>query len=218
MTLLIDFLKGLKYLHDEKGVIHRDINPDNLGVVSLDPPHGVLLNFDAATRETASEDYRRGLTPYLAPEMIDLRVATAGSVKVRLYGRGVDVWALGLSMFAMHIRRPSFSWTLFDDPDTSPQMNDGDTSSTVLWHKHNRFCSALKLKKRKDGFASDNFQLLELIEHMTEWDPATRVTAAELLDFAEHLEPAPNQGRIVPKSGVKRSVEELWCGGESSQS
>ena len=48
-TLLVDFLKGLTYLHNRRGIIHRDVNPSNLGVVSFNPPRGILLDLDPAT-------------------------------------------------------------------------------------------------------------------------------------------------------------------------
>ncbi len=100
ITLLVDYLKGLTYPHEEKGVMHRDINPNNLGVVSFNPPKGIILDLDSATRSEVSEDHMQGTIPYLAPEIIDLKVwDTVVGSKPGPYGRSVDVWAVGLSVF-----------------------------------------------------------------------------------------------------------------------
>jgi serine/threonine protein kinase len=59
ITLLGDFLNGLSYLHEQKHVMHLDIKPGNLGVLSFAKPKGVILDFDSATSELTSEDHHQ---------------------------------------------------------------------------------------------------------------------------------------------------------------
>ena len=35
VTLFREYLAGLAFLHEEKGVMHRDIKPNNFGVAGL---------------------------------------------------------------------------------------------------------------------------------------------------------------------------------------
>lgn len=81
--------------------MHRDINPNNLVVTSLDDPTGVIIDMDGVTIDTRSTDHMVGTLAYLAPEIVLLRERTTGS-----YDKAVDIWALGLSMIAIHTGQP----------------------------------------------------------------------------------------------------------------
>lgn len=50
ITLLGAYANGLSYLHDEKGIMHMDISPNNLAVISFDPPQGMIIDLDTATK------------------------------------------------------------------------------------------------------------------------------------------------------------------------
>lgn len=73
-TLLRDYLQGLGYLHEYKGVMHRDVNPNSLRVVFFDAPNGILLDLDSATRDEESKDDTQGTMRYMAPEIIQLKL------------------------------------------------------------------------------------------------------------------------------------------------
>ncbi|KAK4983228.1 Serine/threonine protein kinase [Elasticomyces elasticus] len=100
LTLFSQVLQGLCALHTA-GWLHRDIKPQNLGIVSLDPPTAVVLDLGQAL--CVHEDPLHGLPAvpgtcgtigYLAPEL----ETVPGS-----YGQPVDVWALacvGLELFS----------------------------------------------------------------------------------------------------------------------
>lgn len=51
-----DYLRGLAFLH-EKGIMHRDISPNNLAVTSFEQPRGLIIDLDAATKDPESEDH-----------------------------------------------------------------------------------------------------------------------------------------------------------------
>lgn len=67
-TLLRDYLQGLGYLHEYKGVMHR------VRVVFFDAPNGILLDLDSATRDEESKDDTQGTMRYMAPEIIQLKL------------------------------------------------------------------------------------------------------------------------------------------------
>lgn len=85
--------------------MHRDIKPSNLGIVTWNPPVGVIFDLDSATREETSEDHLQGTKGFLAPEIVALKRWDASrnrGVPPSPYGRKVDVWALGLSAYVTY--------------------------------------------------------------------------------------------------------------------
>lgn len=85
--------------------MHRDIKPSNLGIVTLDPPVGVIFDLDSATFEETSDDHMQGTLGFLAPEIVALKqwdTSKNRGVSPSSYGRKVDVWALGLSAYTTY--------------------------------------------------------------------------------------------------------------------
>ena len=74
IALLSDYLCGLAFLHEKKGVMHLDISPGNLAITSLEDPKGIIIDLDAAVKSEFCSDQSKGTLPYLAPEIIDLRM------------------------------------------------------------------------------------------------------------------------------------------------
>ncbi len=112
VTLSVDYLKGLSFLHN-KGIMHRDINPNNLAVTSLCEPKGLIIDLDAATKDRHSIDHMQGTVP----EIISLKNQQHSAP----YDKGVDVWALGLSFFVMQAGQPIF-WSSFAPRGQRPSM------------------------------------------------------------------------------------------------
>lgn len=66
-----DLLEALRYL-ERVGVSHRDVKPDNLGVVQAGPhKHLHLVLFDFSLAGTSSDDTSTGTPPYLEPFLAD---------------------------------------------------------------------------------------------------------------------------------------------------
>ena len=194
LTLFNDYLKGLSFLH-QKGIMHRDINPNNLTVTSLDDPKGVIIDLDSATMEEWSFDHMRGTVAYLAPEIVALKV----SQDLKPYERSVDSWALGLSMYAM-VNDQRFSWNHFR-PGYRP------SSQTVTPQLHAEFHR--RISKLRPVMQDGPLDLcLSLIEGMTKYDADSRdslstASRALLKKSDQILNP-----RITLRSSQKRAREE----------
>ena len=148
ITLLVEYLRGLVYLHEGKGIMHRDIKPNNLGVLSYGLLRGVILDLDSATTETLSDDDRQGTIAYLAPEVIELKMGTTGTHE---YGRSVDVWALGMSFFYVFGSR-HVEWTNYDDVWTKGVHLPGtNTTDFVLEGRLSKFHKSLGRMKERGG-------------------------------------------------------------------
>lgn len=88
-ALTRDLCRALSYLHTE-GIVHRDVNPDNIlrvgGRWKLGD-FGLARTLDDLRQR---ESLYGGTVPYLAPEVVDHTVGT-----------GVDMWAVGVILQVM---------------------------------------------------------------------------------------------------------------------
>lgn len=88
INLIIQVLQALAYLH-RRGVIHRDLKPDNVLVVD---EQAKVLDFGlAVTRGRQTEDTPAGTLHYMAPEVLSGQPA---SFSADLYAVGVMAWQL----------------------------------------------------------------------------------------------------------------------------
>ncbi|MCD6405051.1 MAG: serine/threonine protein kinase [Planctomycetes bacterium] len=63
--------EGLAYLHDEKGLFHRDVNPFNVVITASLEPKIIDLDFCVIEASDTSGMYRRsGTVAYLSPEQV----------------------------------------------------------------------------------------------------------------------------------------------------
>ena len=207
LTLFTDYLRGLSFLHGQKGVMHRDIKPANLAVVSFLHPKGIIIDLDDATSEPTSNDHMKGTIVYLAPEILDLkdweeklkRQPHRNRPKPAPYDKQVDVWALGLSMYALY-KSQAFHWGQFI-PENHPQK----------WVKNTRMTAELLTAFHRSLQEPSQIPEAALfpmwIKEMTHLIPSARLTASELLLAVEHISKSIGEGSIVPKSGLKRPRE-----------
>ena len=69
-SLLRYHLDGLSFLHYKKGVMHRDIKRNNLGVATLSLLRDIIFDLDSATGKETSRDHGVGTLGCLAPETV----------------------------------------------------------------------------------------------------------------------------------------------------
>jgi serine/threonine protein kinase len=91
-TIIFRMLSALAYLH-ERRIVHRDVKLENILLMSEDVSDSVLCDFGFAVelpRGVHSEQHY-GSVDYAAPEIWQKMP----------YNEKVDIWSLGISMFAM---------------------------------------------------------------------------------------------------------------------
>lgn len=74
IDLFSQLLKAIKYLHQEKHVCHRDINPNNLIVTEQEGKKKLkLIDFNVATKFTQEQKMiqKTGFLEYRAPELVE---------------------------------------------------------------------------------------------------------------------------------------------------
>ena len=205
IALLIDYLRGLVHMHDSRGIMHRDIKPSNLGVVSYSPFKGVILDLDAATTETLSDDHGEGTICYLAPEIIDLKMEN--SENLEKYGHSVDIWALGMSSFSV-LLGSQVMWNRFDTWRTrGTSLPKTNITDFVLEDRLLRFHElAEKIKARNEEVG----RYVNLLKKMTAYKPWDRPSASQALDTAEKLARLGGVAAMRerdPAPGTKRKSE-----------
>lgn len=160
-------LEGIEYLHSV-GVMHRDIKPPNMTVVSLNTadPDARLIDFGSAKIGLQSDQYRIGTLSYLAPEVLaGLRDSTTNE-----YNEKVDIFAFGLSMFQFFCRQPC-CWQSIDTDA------NGNISGALL--------SEIKCLLYEVGKPR---QLMEWIAACMNWDPQSRPSAKDLWDIRDEIQ------------------------------
>ena len=197
IALLSDYLCGLSYLHEQKMVMHLDISPGNLAIMSLNNPNGIIIDLDSMVKSNPSYDHDKGTVIYLAPEIIDLKNNKDG----KPFERSVDVWALGLCMFDL-CRSKFLSWTNLHPPERPQQL-----PNAVSLERFSKFQKMMHEMKSSAATPSHT-DLFTWIEEMVEYLAQDRRTASQL--YSAVLDSSKSLGRdsIVLKRVAKRARED----------
>ncbi|XP_042306066.1 cyclin-dependent kinase 7 isoform X2 [Sceloporus undulatus] len=159
-------LQGLEYLH-EYWILHRDLKPNNLlldenGVLKL-ADFGLAKSFGSPNRVYTHQVVTRW---YRAPELL---------FGARMYGVGVDMWAVGCILAELLLR----GMTNLPDYVTFKSF-----PGMLLHHI----------------FSAASDDLLELLQGLFTFNPSTRVSATQALKhnyFSNR--PAPTPGSQLPR-------------------
>jgi eukaryotic-like serine/threonine-protein kinase len=144
-------------------VLHRDIKPSNIRVT----PHGEVkvLDFGIArsshhAREAVTKDYQLGSMPYMAPEAMGGKKATAAS----------DVYSLGAVLFEL-LSRSRLGW-----------------AGEVQAAHEAQIAAALERLELDSCAETERAELRALLEQMLVFDPDARPDAAEVEQRCRALE------------------------------
>lgn len=153
---------GVRHMH-EAGVVHLDLKPNNV-FCSKDQtsPLCKIGDFGFATKASLSEKQLTacsGTPEYASPEIY------YASESNPYWGREVDVWALGVTLYVMLANCYPFDSTL-----THPLEREHDIAEKICHRPY------LPLPEEIGADAKD------LIDHMLDKNPATRYTIQQVAD------------------------------------
>jgi serine/threonine protein kinase len=153
-VIMFHLLDGVDYLH-ERGIVHRDIKPDNIFLASCDVNDVVLADFGLACvlPESGFTECSVGSARYAAPEIWEHHIST----------EKVDIWSLGVTMFVLLFGRPLY----VINPAIEPPIN---SISEAIWELQ---CSSPP--------SEVSVVCWDLLLQMLELDPAKRISAAAAL-------------------------------------
>ncbi|ELP86334.1 protein serine/threonine kinase, putative, partial [Entamoeba invadens IP1] len=154
--ILYDAARGLEYLH-RNDVLHRDVKPDNILVVSLNPVddvNGKLTDFGSSRNvknlcENLSLTKCVGTPKFMAPEILQRTV----------YQKPADVYAFGISVLEVFQRKDPFPVEQFEYP----------------WDIAEFICSG----KRPDIF-DENENVRNVIEGCWKQSPTERLSISDV--------------------------------------
>ncbi|XP_033634689.1 cyclin-dependent kinase 7-like isoform X1 [Asterias rubens] len=195
-------LKGLEYLH-RHWILHRDMKPNNLlidtrGVLKIGD-FGLAKFYGSPNRVYTHQVVTRW---YRCPELL---------FGARIYGVGVDMWALGCILAELLLRLPF----LPGESDLDQLTRIFQTLGTVTeeqWPGMSLLPDYIEFKKfpgtpLMDIFSAATDDLLEVLAALLCINPSKRCTASQALKMKYFSnKPAPSQGPKLPMPGAPSAV------------
>ena len=206
-------LRAVAYCH-ESWVLHRDLKPNNLliapnGALKL-ADFGLARVFGSPNRKFTHQVFARW---YRAPELL------LGS---KVYGPGVDVWAVGCVFAELMLRKPFFPGS--SDIDQLGRIYQGlGTPTEETWPGHKSLPDYMEFSKTSApdlrlAFPAAPPDALDLLKKLMAFDPNRRVSAAEALRHAYFsaqplATPFPDLPKPTQKFGDEGGDARLGDGG-----
>ena len=163
IKLLLDAAKGIHYLH-ENGILHRDIKPDNILVISLEDnvkTNAKLTDFGSARNVNlimTNMTFTKGIgTPtYMAPEILNRKK----------YKKPADIFSFAITMLELMIWGDVYPKTIYKFAwDIADTISIGKRSETIN--------------------VVENEKMKELIVNSWEQDPKDRLPINEIIEKLE---------------------------------
>ncbi|KAI1285866.1 Cyclin-dependent kinase 7 [Halotydeus destructor] len=201
-SYIIMTLKGLQYLH-KNWILHRDMKPNNLllgpdGVLKLGD-FGLAKAFGSPSRIYTHQVVTRW---YRAPELL---------YGARMYGPGVDIWAVGCILAELLLRVPFLPGeTDLDQLSKIIQVNG--TPDEKTWPGITELPDYVAFKYQpgtpyRDIFTAADDELLRVLTSTLAMDPNKRVDCSQALKMAYFSnKPAPTPPELLPKAGGNAST------------
>ena len=197
-------LQGLCYLHTH-WVLHRDLKPNNLlidrqGVLKI-TDFGLAKAFGSPNRVMTHQVVTRW---YRSPELL---------FGARLYGTGVDIWAVGCIVAELLLRVP-FLQGESDLGQLTKIFEVCGTPTEEVWPGVTTLPDYVNFKTMpgipfKDIFCAAADDLLELLMWCLTLNPAKRCSSPQALQSAFFSNaPPPTPGPLLPMPKSKKAREE----------
>ncbi|XP_076767005.1 cyclin-dependent kinase 7 [Xylocopa sonorina] len=202
---MIQTLQGLDYLH-YNWILHRDLKPNNLlvnaeGVLKIGD-FGLAKFFGSPNRINTHQVVTRW---YRSPELL---------YGARLYGTGIDMWAVGCILAELLLRVPFLPGESDLDQLTRIFQTLG-TPTEETWPGMTELPDFIQFKPfpgtpLKHIFTAAGDDLLDLIASLLNVNPLERCTCDQALQMPYFSnKPAPTSGPRLPlPTSVKRQPEE----------
>jgi len=178
-TYFHELIETIEFLQ-EKGIIHRDIKPDNLllgGDFSLKIADFSFATYALTENDTPLQRELFGTVNYMAPELL------AGNNYI---GQCVDLFSCGVILFLMVVGQPPFD-----------KASETDVRYRLIMKQ--QFPTFWKQVERGGKSFSNDFK--SLINAMLTYEPAERLTIAEIKTQAWYL------GKTCSQEELKEEYE-----------
>ena len=181
-TIMRQILQGLQYLHDEMGILHRDLKPDNI-LINENPLIAKIIDFGTCkdlTIETGPHTSYVSTRWYRAPECV---------LRSHHYNFLSDVFSAGCIMAELYMQRPLF-----------PGCNEMDQLETMFkvlgTPKKDQWREGYRLAEKRDiefqDYPKKNIsklldgigeEALDSVKYMLKISSQKRGSAAQILDM-----------------------------------